>query len=95
MNKTTIRVIISVLVILLFIPRIVNAQEKEKEDNIYWKIVHYKVDHTKVDSLKILEEKYYKPKKIRDPKNVKKDFAFSCLCYKLFLSLYICSNGAA
>ncbi len=61
MNKTIIRVIVVGLVILLFIPSLTIAKDKEKEDNIYWKIIHYKVDETKVDSLKILEEKYYKP----------------------------------
>ncbi len=61
MNKTTIRVIISVLVILLFIPCIVNAQEEVKEDTPYWYIMHVKVAFAKMDSLAKYHNDYYIP----------------------------------
>ena len=57
MNKTTIRAIVAVLVILLFIPSLVMAQDKGK--TVHWEIVQYHVDRAKIDSLKILEETYY------------------------------------
>ena len=61
MNKSTIRIIVVVLLIMIFIPSLVIAQDEGKEDNIYWKIAHYNVDERKIDSLKVLEEKYYIP----------------------------------
>ncbi len=57
MNKTTIRLIIAVLVILLFIPSLV-AQDKEKDSKPYWYFSYYKVNNAKIDSLYKLETKY-------------------------------------
>lgn len=51
MNKTVIRVIVAVLVILLFIPSLVIAQDKEKEDIPYWYVMYTKVAFAKMDSL--------------------------------------------
>ena len=60
MNKTTIRVILAVLLILLFIPGLV-AQDKEKEDTPYWYVSYYKVDYAKIDSLRTLIKEYTNP----------------------------------
>ena len=60
MNKTTIRIIVAVLVILLFIPSLV-AQDKEKEDTPYWYVSFYKVDYAKMDSLQTLVKEYTNP----------------------------------
>ena len=57
MNKITIRIIVAVLVILLFIPSLALAQDKD--NNVHWEIVQYHVDRAKIDSLKTLEETYY------------------------------------
>jgi hypothetical protein len=61
MNKTTLGIITSVLVILLFIPCVVNAQEKEKEDTPYWYISQFKMAWAKIDSYQTLVEKYTDP----------------------------------
>lgn len=60
MNKTTIRVIIAVLVILLFIPSLV-AQDKEKEDTPYWYVTYYKVDYAKLDSIETMVKEWALP----------------------------------
>ena len=51
MNKTTIRIIVAVLVILLFIPSLI-AQDKEKENTPYWYVTYYKVEWSNIDSIK-------------------------------------------
>ena len=61
MNKTTIRVIVAVLVILLFMPCLVNAQEKAKEDTPYWYISYVKVAFAKMDSLVKFRTEYVIP----------------------------------
>ncbi len=61
MNKSAIRVIVAVLVILLFIPNLVIAQDKEKEDTTYWYVMHVKFDFTKTDSLKKWRNEYVIP----------------------------------
>ena len=55
MNKSTIRIIVAVLVILLFIPSLV-AQDKEKKVIPYWYVSSVKMEYTKVDSF----AKFYK-----------------------------------
>ena len=60
MNKNTIRMIVAVLVILLFIPSLI-AQDKEKEDTQYWENTYYKINEARIDSLKKLEIKYSIP----------------------------------
>jgi len=60
MNKTTIRIIISVFFIILFIPSLV-AQDKEKEDTPYWYVSFYKVEWAKVDSIQTLIKEYTLP----------------------------------
>lgn len=57
MNKTTIRIIVAILVILLFIPSLVMAQDKG--NTAHWEIVQYHADRAKIDSLKVLENQYY------------------------------------
>ena len=59
MNRTTIRVIISVLVILLFVPCLANAQEKE--DTSYWYASFAKFNWERSDSLKKLHQEYLRP----------------------------------
>ena len=54
MNKTTIRMIVAILVILLFIPSLVMAQDKA-----HYEITQFHVDRVKIDSLKVLENQYY------------------------------------
>jgi regulatory protein YycH of two-component signal transduction system YycFG len=49
--------IVAILVILLFIPSLIMAQDKG--NTVHWEIVQYQVDRAKIDSLKILEETYY------------------------------------
>ncbi len=58
MNKKTIRVIISLLVIILLIPCLGFAQDKEKENTPYWYNSYCKINYTKVDSLIKLEKEY-------------------------------------
>jgi len=60
MNKTTIRMVLAVLLILIFIPSLI-AQEKEKEDTPYWYVTYYKVDWAKIDSIKTLIKEYTLP----------------------------------
>ena len=60
MNKSILRVIIAVLVILLFIPSLM-AQDKEKEDTPYWYVSFFKVDYAKIDSLQTLIKEYTNP----------------------------------
>ena len=60
MNKSTIRIIVAVLVILLFIPGLI-AQDKVKEDTPYWENNYYKLNSARIDSLKILDKKYATP----------------------------------
>ena len=52
--KTTIRLIVTVLVILLFIPNLAMAQDKP-----HYEITQFHVDRVKIDSLKVLENQYY------------------------------------
>lgn len=61
MNKTTIRVIISLLVIILLIPCLGFAQDKEKEDTSYWYVMYAKIAFTKTDSLVKFRNDYVKP----------------------------------
>lgn len=60
MNKTTIKVILSVLLILLFIPSLI-AQDKEKEDTPYWYVSYFKVDYAKLDSIETMVKEYTLP----------------------------------
>ena len=60
MNKSTIRIIVAVLVILLFIPSLI-AQDKVKEDTPYWENSYYKMNGARIDSLKKLDKKYVIP----------------------------------
>ncbi len=60
MNKNTIKVILSVLLILIFIPSLI-AQDKEKEDTPYWYVSYYKVDYAKIDSIETLIKEYTLP----------------------------------
>ena len=57
MNKTTIRLIVAVLIILLFIPSLV-AQDKEKTETPYWYVSFLKIPYAKIDSLYKLEKQY-------------------------------------
>ena len=57
MNKTTIRMSVVVLVVLLFIPNSIIAQNKN--NTIHYEIVQHHVDRAKIDSLKVLENQYY------------------------------------
>ena len=52
--KTTIRLIVTVLVILLFIPSLMMAQDRP-----HYEITQFHVDRVKIDSLKVLENQYY------------------------------------
>ena len=52
--KTTIRLIVTVLVILLFIPNLAMAKAKP-----HYEITQFHVDRVKIDSLKVLENQYY------------------------------------
>ena len=61
MNNIAIRVIVAVLVILLFIPSLVIAQDKEKESTPYWYASFVKMDFTRTDSLKSLYKEYVIP----------------------------------
>lgn len=60
MNKTILRVIIALLVILLFIPGLI-AQDKEKVDTPYWYVTTAKMDYAKVDSLFKIYKEYMVP----------------------------------
>ncbi len=60
MNKNTIKVILSVLLILIFIPSLI-AQDKEKEDTPYWYVSFYKVDWAKIDSIETMIKEYTLP----------------------------------
>ena len=61
MNKTTIRVIISLLVIILLIPCLGFAQDKEKEDTPYWYVTYAKIAFAKMDSLVKFRNEYVLP----------------------------------
>ena len=61
MNKTTLRVIISVLVIILLIPCLGFAQDKEKEDTPYWYASFGKMNFARMDSLESLYKEYIIP----------------------------------
>ena len=61
MNKTAIRVIVAVLVILLFIPCLVMAQDKEKEDTLYWYVSYAHIAFAKMDSLVKFRNEYVIP----------------------------------
>ena len=56
MNKNTIRIIVAVLLILLFIPSLI---AQNKDNTIHYEIVQHHVDRAKIDSLKVLENQYY------------------------------------
>ncbi|MFC1785981.1 hypothetical protein ACFLZA_01285 [Candidatus Neomarinimicrobiota bacterium] len=58
--KTT-RIITSIIVIMLLIPCLGFAQDKEKEDTPYWYVSHFKVDYAKIDSLETLIKEYTLP----------------------------------
>lgn len=60
MNKTTIKVILSVLLILIFIPSLI-AQDTEKEDTPYWYVSYFKVDYANLDSIKTMVKEYTLP----------------------------------
>ena len=60
MNKTTIRMVLAVLLILIFIPSLI-AQDTEKEDTPYWYVSYYKVDWAKIDSIKTMIKEYTLP----------------------------------
>ncbi|MFC1527186.1 hypothetical protein ACFL5D_00380 [Candidatus Neomarinimicrobiota bacterium] len=57
MNKSIIRIIVAVFVVLIFMPNSMIAQNKDNA--IHYEIVQYHVDRAKIDSLKVLENQYY------------------------------------
>ena len=60
MNKTTIRIIVSLIITLLFIPSLV-AQDKEKKATPYWYVTSVKMDYVKLDSLAKIYKEYLAP----------------------------------
>lgn len=57
MNKITIGMIVAILIVMLFIPISIIAQNKD--NTIHYEIVQHDVDRAKIDSLKVLENQYY------------------------------------